>query len=236
MDRFVAVYVRVSSRRQDTRSQEPDLHRWVEAYADAPVKWYRDKLTGKTMDRPDWRRLEADMVAGKVSKIVVWRLDRLGRTAAGLTATRAGSWCESSSTPSTTLAGRAADKSTACSVGPRVGSGHQSDLRVPRTMGTGTDHRRIEDLRTRTRRAAEPETHGGAPKNRRAVAGPLRHSRADAPSSRARDNRPPTPVVHQHLEDCPLPASGMPAKSLQPGGVVSWLACGGRGRNPGPPP
>jgi DNA invertase Pin-like site-specific DNA recombinase len=86
MDRFVAVYVRVSSRQQDTRSQEPDLHRWVEAYADAPVKWYRDKFTGKTMDRPGWRRLEADMVAGKVSKIIVWRLDRLGRTAAGLTA------------------------------------------------------------------------------------------------------------------------------------------------------
>ena len=86
MKRFVAVYVRVSSRQQDTRSQEPDLHRWVEAYADAPVQWYRDKFTGRTMDRPGWRRLEADMVAGKVSKIVVWRLDRLGRTAAGLTA------------------------------------------------------------------------------------------------------------------------------------------------------
>lgn len=86
MDRLVAIYVRVSSRQQDTRSQEPDLNRWVEAYADAPVAWYRDKFTGKTMERPGWRRLEADMIAGKVSKIVVWRLDRLGRTAAGLTA------------------------------------------------------------------------------------------------------------------------------------------------------
>jgi DNA invertase Pin-like site-specific DNA recombinase len=38
------------------------------------------------MDRPGWNRLEADMIAGKVAKIVVWRLDRLGRTAAGLTA------------------------------------------------------------------------------------------------------------------------------------------------------
>ena len=86
MERFVAIYARVSSRQQDTRSQEPDLNRWAEAYADGPVKWYRDKFTGKTMDRPGWNRLEADMVAGKVSKIVVWRLDRLGRTAAGLTA------------------------------------------------------------------------------------------------------------------------------------------------------
>ena len=37
------------------------------------------------MERPGWKRLEADMIAGNVSKIVVWRLDRLGRTASGLT-------------------------------------------------------------------------------------------------------------------------------------------------------
>jgi DNA invertase Pin-like site-specific DNA recombinase len=87
MPRSIAVYLRVSSRQQDTRSQEPDLKRWAEAYANGdPVKWYTEKFTGKTMDRPGWKRLEADMIAGKVSKIVVWRLDRLGRTAAGLTA------------------------------------------------------------------------------------------------------------------------------------------------------
>ncbi|KKK97464.1 hypothetical protein LCGC14_2652480 [marine sediment metagenome] len=80
MERYIAIYLRVSSRQQDTRSQEPDLKRWVEAYADAPVKWYRDKYSGKTMDRPGWNRLDTDMVAGKISKVVVWRLDRLGRT------------------------------------------------------------------------------------------------------------------------------------------------------------
>lgn len=84
---IVAVYVRVSSKKQDTRSQEPDLNRWVAAFADGnPVVWYRDKATGKNMDRPGWRQLEEDMRSGKVSKLVVWRLDRLGRTAAGLTA------------------------------------------------------------------------------------------------------------------------------------------------------
>jgi DNA invertase Pin-like site-specific DNA recombinase len=86
MQRHIAIYIRVSSKKQDTRSQEPDLKRWIEAYADLPVKWYADKATGKTMDRPGWKRLEEDMLAGKVAKIVVWRLDRLGRTAAGLTA------------------------------------------------------------------------------------------------------------------------------------------------------
>ena len=86
MKKHTAIYVRVSSKQQDHTSQLPDLNRWAEAYADGPVKWYRDKFTGKTMDRPGWNRLEADMIAGKVSRIVVWRLDRLGRTAAGLTA------------------------------------------------------------------------------------------------------------------------------------------------------
>jgi DNA invertase Pin-like site-specific DNA recombinase len=86
MQRAIAIYVRVSTKRQDTKSQEPDLNRWAEAYADRqPVTWYRDKATGKTMDRPGWRKLEADIAAGKVAKVVVWRLDRLGRTASGLT-------------------------------------------------------------------------------------------------------------------------------------------------------
>jgi DNA invertase Pin-like site-specific DNA recombinase len=37
------------------------------------------------MDRPGWRRLELDLDAGQIARVVVWRLDRLGRTASGLT-------------------------------------------------------------------------------------------------------------------------------------------------------
>jgi DNA invertase Pin-like site-specific DNA recombinase len=81
----VAVYARVSSKSQDTKSQKHDLERWIAAQ-DQPVKWYHDKFTGKVMERPGWLKLEADMRAGLVSGIVVWRLDRLGRTAKGLTA------------------------------------------------------------------------------------------------------------------------------------------------------
>ena len=63
----IAVYLRVSSKKQDTRSQEPDLNRWVAAFADDhTVKHYRDKQSGKTMDRPGWNRLEADIDAGRV--------------------------------------------------------------------------------------------------------------------------------------------------------------------------
>ncbi len=87
MAKHTAIYLRVSSRSQDTHSQEPDLKRWAEAQPkDQPARWYRDKFTGKTMDRPGFNRLLADVEAGKVARVVVWRLDRLGRTAKGLTA------------------------------------------------------------------------------------------------------------------------------------------------------
>ena len=77
--------VRRSSRSQNTASQEPDLKRWAEGQ-DSPIVWYQDKFTGKTMDRPGWNKLMQSIEAGKASAIVVWRLDRLGRTAKGLTA------------------------------------------------------------------------------------------------------------------------------------------------------
>ena len=83
MAKHVAIYVRVSSGAQDTKSQEPELKRWAESQ-DVPVKWYRDSMTGTTMERPGWLKLEAAIRKGQVAAVVVWRLDRLGRTAAGL--------------------------------------------------------------------------------------------------------------------------------------------------------
>ena len=59
---------------------------WELANHDNPTRWYGDTSTGKTMDRPGWSKLEAAIRQGKVSTVVVWRIDRLGRTAKGLTA------------------------------------------------------------------------------------------------------------------------------------------------------
>jgi DNA invertase Pin-like site-specific DNA recombinase len=84
----VGIYVRVSKgkgRGQDTASQLPDLKRWVAAQVE-PAKFYTDHKTGKTMDRPAIAELLAAVALGTVKTIVVWRLDRLGRTAKGLTA------------------------------------------------------------------------------------------------------------------------------------------------------
>ena len=82
--RHPAIYTRVSSKKQDHASQMPDLERWAKAQ-EGEVRIYRDKFTGKSMERPGWSKLWAAVERGEVSKIVVWRLDRLGRTAAGLT-------------------------------------------------------------------------------------------------------------------------------------------------------
>ena len=82
-----AVYARVSTSQQTTRSQTPDLDRWLAAQDPetlGKVGWYHDTATGRNMDRPGWQRLQRAIDAGQIKQLVVWRLDRLGRNASGL--------------------------------------------------------------------------------------------------------------------------------------------------------
>jgi len=86
MKRITAVYLRVSSSGQKTKSQKPDLLRWIKAQPPTTIiRKFSDQCTGKTMDRPGWNRVQKLIHANRVSQLVIWRLDRLGRTAAGLT-------------------------------------------------------------------------------------------------------------------------------------------------------
>lgn len=78
MKRHIAIYCRVSTKMQDTKSQIPSLKRWSTGRGAA--KWYHDRFSGKTMDRPGWNQLHSAMRDGQVESIVVWKLDRLGRT------------------------------------------------------------------------------------------------------------------------------------------------------------
>jgi len=82
--KIVAAYIRVSTRQQDGRMQEKAIRQWAAAKG-VRLTVYRDRFTGKTMDRPGWSKLEKAVRAGKVGRIVVWKLDRLGRTVSGLT-------------------------------------------------------------------------------------------------------------------------------------------------------
>lgn len=82
-----AIYARVSTSQQTTRSQRPDLERWLAAQDPehlGKVIWYHDTATGKNMDRPGWKKLQSAIDAGHIKQLVVWRMDRLGRTASGL--------------------------------------------------------------------------------------------------------------------------------------------------------
>lgn len=82
--KITAFYVRVSSGSQNIESQLPDLERYAETLDVTPV-WFVDKKTGKTMNRPQWNKLQDAIDNNKVARLVVWRLDRLGRTVSGLT-------------------------------------------------------------------------------------------------------------------------------------------------------
>lgn len=77
----VAVYVRVSSRHQKTDSQEAEIRKWLAGNGIDPEKvvWFIDKETGKTLDRPAFKRLQGAIFDGTVKTVVVWKLDRLSR-------------------------------------------------------------------------------------------------------------------------------------------------------------
>ncbi|MFL5244098.1 MAG: recombinase family protein, partial [Gemmataceae bacterium] len=83
MEKISAIYCRVSSRDQSHASQLPDLERWTEANAGI-VERFKDTFTGRSMNRPGMDQLMEQLRAGKLERIVVWRLDRLGRTTKGL--------------------------------------------------------------------------------------------------------------------------------------------------------
>jgi len=77
----VACYVRVSTRRQKDDSQRAEIQKWLDANGVNPdqVEWYADKETGKTLQRPEFQRLQGDIFHGKPKVVVLWKLDRLSR-------------------------------------------------------------------------------------------------------------------------------------------------------------
>jgi len=85
MDR-IAIYIRVSTVNQSLESQQQELERWCGSYVGPSdsVEWFTDHWSGKSMDRAGWKQLKKRLDSGDFDRLVVWRLDRLGRTASGL--------------------------------------------------------------------------------------------------------------------------------------------------------
>ncbi len=73
-----AVYLRVSTDRQDERNQEPECLRLSRARGWAPFV-YRETESGAKADRPVWRMVVESARRGEVQAVVVWSIDRIGR-------------------------------------------------------------------------------------------------------------------------------------------------------------
>lgn len=79
-DMKCAAYVRVSSPSQDLGSQRDAILRAAKARGDAIVDWYVEKRSASKLQRAELALLRADVQAGKVRKLYVFRIDRLSRS------------------------------------------------------------------------------------------------------------------------------------------------------------
>lgn len=79
---MVAIYARQSLDKKDSISIETQIDMCKkEAPADAELKIYKDKgFSGKNIDRPSFQKLLEDIENGKISKVIVYRLDRISRS------------------------------------------------------------------------------------------------------------------------------------------------------------
>jgi DNA invertase Pin-like site-specific DNA recombinase len=75
-----AAYVRVSSRSQDYAYQRLAIERAARARGEVIHLWYADVASGRTMDRPQLRKLRDAVRVGRLHRVWVWRLDRLTRS------------------------------------------------------------------------------------------------------------------------------------------------------------
>jgi DNA invertase Pin-like site-specific DNA recombinase len=78
----VAAYVRVSTVEQNEAGQKTEITRWLSGNGIdlASVRWFLDKKTGDTLNRPEFEKLSKAIFAGEIQTVVCYKLDRLSRS------------------------------------------------------------------------------------------------------------------------------------------------------------
>ncbi|NJM54527.1 MAG: recombinase family protein [Verrucomicrobiae bacterium] len=76
----VAIYVRVSTKAQSTEMQIEEIERYITARGWQKGLLYQDIGTGRSDQRPAYKRLMDDAAAGRIQAVIVWKLDRFGRS------------------------------------------------------------------------------------------------------------------------------------------------------------
>jgi len=75
-----ALYIRVSTQEQRTDSQNQELKRYCRQRGWKNLSIYVDKICGAKTSRPELERLMQDIRVGTIERLVVYKLDRLGRS------------------------------------------------------------------------------------------------------------------------------------------------------------
>jgi DNA invertase Pin-like site-specific DNA recombinase len=75
-----AIYTRVSTVEQDASLQIAELEQYVTARGWQAAGTYQDVMSGSTASRPALNRLMTDASSRKVDVVLVWKLDRFGRS------------------------------------------------------------------------------------------------------------------------------------------------------------
>lgn len=77
-----AIYLRVSTNKQSIENQRPDVDRLVALRGFAVIECYEEQASASAR-RPEFERMMADARGGRFSILVVWALDRFGRSMGG---------------------------------------------------------------------------------------------------------------------------------------------------------
>jgi DNA invertase Pin-like site-specific DNA recombinase len=80
MNKWTAVYLRVSTADQRVDSRELELRRYCEQRGWTDVRFYTDRICGASCSRPELDQMVKDVRAGNVARVVCYKLDRLGRS------------------------------------------------------------------------------------------------------------------------------------------------------------
>src|SRR5579864_1136431 len=75
-----ASYVRVSTAEQNSALQVSEVQQYIASRGWEPVGTYEDVISGSKSSRPGLNRLMADARMRKFDCLLVWKLDRFGRS------------------------------------------------------------------------------------------------------------------------------------------------------------
>jgi DNA invertase Pin-like site-specific DNA recombinase len=81
-----AIYARVSTTHQDEANQIPDIEKYlaIRGWKVDPEYIFRERRSGKRADREEYQRMLRFIRQRKISTVLCWKLNRLGRSASEL--------------------------------------------------------------------------------------------------------------------------------------------------------